>query len=248
MTNNTLLLDADMVVFSICISHEHEVQWDDEVHTLHTRFSDCLDALKLYLADIKEKLDAEHCVFAFSGASNFRKDVLPTYKANRKKVRKPLAYQRLRQYIEDTEESLCFDTLEADDVLGIYATNNTYKNPIIVSDDKDLLSIPGRVYRLDELHTVSEQEADFNHLKQALTGDVTDGYKGCPGIGPKKAEAILKTLDWNNIVTAYEAAGLTEDDALAQARVARILRHTEWDADKERVILWKPSMTEQTSG
>lgn len=83
--NNTLLFDGDMVVFQITIGHEQEIQWDDEVHTLHSRFSDCTDTFNDYMQNIMEELNAGHCVFAFSGTNNFRKEVLPTYKSNRKK-------------------------------------------------------------------------------------------------------------------------------------------------------------------
>lgn len=238
--NNTLLFDGDMVVFQITIGHEQEIQWDDEVHTLHSRFSDCTDTFNEYMQNIMEELNAGHCVFTFSGTNNFRKEVLPTYKSNRKKVRKPLAYKRMREHIEENYSSVCFDNLEADDVLGILATNGVHKNPIIVSDDKDLLSIPGRTYRLGELHEINKDEAYKNFLMQALTGDVTDGYKGCPGIGPKKAETILQPCEWHRVLSTYQCAGLTEDEALAQARVARILQASDWDDKKESVILWQP--------
>lgn len=228
-----------MVVFSIAIGHEHEVQWDDEVHTLHSRFSDCTDSFVQYIHGLMHDLDAYDMVFAFSSPTNFRKEVLPTYKYNRKNSRKPLAYKRFKKYIENNFETYEYDQLEADDVLGILATNETYKNPIIVSDDKDLLSIPGRTYRLNELHTISLEEADKKHLMQTLTGDVADGYKGCPGIGEKRAAAILQDCRWDSVVAAYQGAGLTEEDALQQARVAKILRAEDWDTTKKEVILWQ---------
>lgn len=241
MRNNTLLIDGDMVVFQITSSHEVEVRWDNDIHTLHSRFSDCWESFEIYLKDIKETLDANHCVFAFSGSNNFRKQILPTYKANRKKSRKPLAYKRLVEEISLHFETGTKPTLEADDLLGIWATTGYYNNPIIVSDDKDLLSIPGRTYRLGELHEITVEQADKYHLTQTLTGDVADGYKGCPGIGQKKAEAILQPCEWDRVVQAFEGAGLTEQDALTQARVARILRASDWDNTKEKINLWHPN-------
>lgn len=238
--NNTLLIDGDMVVFQITIGHEQEIQWDDEVHTLHSRFSDCVDTFDEYMKNIEEELNAGTSIFAFSGHDNFRKTVSPDYKSNRKKTRKPLAYKRLRDHIESLYTHKCEDNLEADDVLGIMATSGQYKNTIIVSDDKDLLSIPGRTYRLGQLHDITVDEADKNFLMQTLTGDVTDGYKGCPGVGPKKAESILQIPSWDQVANAYVIAGLTEEDALTQARLARILRASDWDQDNRRVILWQP--------
>ena len=72
-------------------------------------------------------------------------------------------------------------------------------------------------------------------------GDTTDGYSGCPKIGPKTAEKILKSNPtWDAVVNQYQKADLSPDYALTQARLARILRHTEWDDDKMAVKLWEP--------
>ena len=75
---------------------------------------------------------------------------------------------------------------------------------------------------------------------QTLTGDVTDGYKGCPGVGEKKAETILKKGTWEEVLKAYEAAKLTEQDALQQARVARICRVEDFNYKLGDVNLWTP--------
>jgi DNA polymerase-1 len=83
---------------------------------------------------------------------------------------------------------------------------------------------------------------------------VTDGYAGCPGIGPVKAEQLLNVREtmpagtdphpqlrrWAAVVEAFKKAKLTEADALLQARLARILRCTEWDFDNSTVKLWEP--------
>lgn len=47
---------------------------------------------------------------------------------------------------------------------------------------------------------------------------------------------------WTSVVSAYEKVGLTEDDALIQARCARILRHGEYDFNTKEVKLWTPSL------
>lgn len=46
---------------------------------------------------------------------------------------------------------------------------------------------------------------------------------------------------WHSIISAYEKVGLTEAEALVQARCARILRHGEYDFKKQEVVLWTPS-------
>ena len=134
--------------------------------------------------------------------------------------------------------------LEGDDVLGIMATMKSTEERIIVSIDKDMKTVPGRYARDDfEVIEVSEDQADTWHLFQALTGDIVDGYKGCPGVGPKKAEAILdgSKHPWEAVVTTFVKAGLTEDDALVQARVARILRASDYNFKAKQPILWRPN-------
>jgi DNA polymerase-1 len=44
---------------------------------------------------------------------------------------------------------------------------------------------------------------------------------------------------WKIVVKAYEKAGMNEQDALQQARVARILRHGEYDKKTGEVKLWQ---------
>ena len=56
---------------------------------------------------------------------------------------------------------------------------------VIVSGDKDMLTLPGQHWRNDELITVSEMEANTAFYKQTLVGDTADNYPGCPGIGDK---------------------------------------------------------------
>jgi DNA polymerase-1 len=109
---------------------------------------------------------------------------------------------------------------------------------------------PGPVEK--SLFAVTAAEGDYWHFMQALAGDVTDGYTGIPGVGPKKAEKILapfkteSTFDtraaWPAIVEAYVKAGLTADDALATARIARICRASDWHFTKKEVKLWTPPL------
>ena len=115
---------------------------------------------------------------------------------------------------------------------------------IVVSDDKDLKSVPCRLYRpqTDERHEISLQDADRQFFTQTLTGDVTDGYAGCPKIGPKTAEEVLgMSPNWRLVVNAYQKEKLDFNYALTQARLARILRSTDWDDEKGEVKLWEPT-------
>ena len=81
-------------------------------------------------------------------------------------------------------------------------------------------------------------------MMQTLTGDVTDNYKGCPGVGPKGAEKILAGLEveemWPAVLEKFEKAGLFKEEALVQSRIAHILHPSEYDVDTHEVRLWDP--------
>jgi DNA polymerase-1 len=132
--------------------------------------------------------------------------------------------------------------LEADDVMGILGTAPGH-NTIVVSDDKDMKTLPCKLYRpvSGELLNINQREADFSFLTQALMGDLTDGYSGCPKVGAVSAKKILeKSMTWNAVVSAYAKQNLNETYALTQARLARILRYSDWDVDAGQIKLWEP--------
>jgi DNA polymerase-1 len=138
------------------------------------------------------------------------------------------------------------DSLEADDVMGIMATRSP-RSHVIASTDKDLKQVPGVHYnwRTDCMERVTTPDADYWFYFQVLTGDSTDGYSGCPGVGPRRAKAVLEGAGedpWASVVAAFESKGLSEEDALAQARVARILRCDDYDLKHRRPILWRPRL------
>ncbi|GJE18774.1 hypothetical protein [Methylobacterium marchantiae] len=123
------------------------------------------------------------------------------------------------------------------------------------------------VYQVRE---VSQWEADRFHMIQTLAGDAVDGFAGCPGLGMKRAAEVIdnpvilvperavktrgvnkgeETVKWVSeptrdywaaIVSQYRKAGKTEADALVSARLARLLRHGEYDPETEELTLWTP--------
>ncbi len=248
-----------MLLYKACAAVEREVRWDDSNHVLFSNAEEAYEAFQhslskvcLDITPLTTGVLGYRIAFSGSGESNFRRKLYPEYKAGRS--RKPLCYSHLLGLILDSEPASRVDTLEGDDLLGIWATNGKCHNPIIVSDDKDMRTVPGWLYRQGELTQVSKEQADYNWLLQTLTGDATDGYPGLPGCGPVTAEKLLNRMPdgpvdpeishtewrWDLIVQAYEAKGLTEDDALLQARLARILRASDWDSERKEVILWNP--------
>ena len=243
-----LLVDADLYLYRATAATEQEICWDEDdgsnIWSLDTDLKLAKEMFFDQMETFKEPLHAHRVILCLTSKNNFRRDVDPRYKNNRVKIRKPLGYLAMVDWAKHHFSTVSLDGLEADDVMGILATKPENKDKaIIVSDDKDMKTIPTRLYRpiSGESLDISQQEADKNFLTQALTGDSTDGYKGLSGVGIKKAEVILGARPhWGAVEAAYIKAGYTKEEALTQARLARILRSGDWDYDKKEVKLWTP--------
>jgi DNA polymerase-1 len=243
-----VLIDADILLYQLTASNEVEIRWTEDLHTLHSDPEHIKDEIERRVKAIEDRLEVDYAILVFSGANNFRKTVYPDYKGNRRGQRKPLAYAALKDWCLEAFKSEMWEGLEADDVMGIMATEKP-GDYIIWSEDKDLMQIPGLLWRKDELVTISEHQAAEYFFTQVLTGDPTDGYPGCPGIGAvtaQKALSSIRFLDignyteacWKTVVDLYARAGLSEDDALIQARCARILQASDYNFTTKEPILW----------
>lgn len=241
--HTTLVIDGDLYLYRCAASCEEETDWGDDIWSLSTDLKQAKEHFAAMLKDFEKDLDAKEVIVTLSGNNNFRKTVEPTYKWGRKKTRKPVGYKALTEWVKETYNTIQVDCLEADDVMGILGSVPQTR-AIVVSDDKDMKSVPSNLYRpvTEERLTISEADADRYFYTQTLTGDVTDGYAGCPKIGPKTAEKVLGSYPtWNAVVAAYQKENLTADYALTQARLARILRHQDWDEEGQAVKLWEPT-------
>jgi len=241
---STLLVDGDIVAYQISFRTETPIRWDNGIWTLHSDELDCKNLVDEYFSTLKEDTQCENLIIAFSDKNNFRKNIYPDYKAQRTKQRKPLTLKYCRDYMSEKFKTYIKPCLEADDVLGILGTSKLIKGTkIIVSTDKDLKQIAGLHYNpiKKEFFKVSRKEADLNFYMQILVGDQVDNYKGCPSYGEVKSTRVLSTSKnhWKTIVECYLGEGLTEKDALVQARIARILRSTDYNFKKEKPILWQ---------
>lgn len=247
------LIDADTLIFESALGVEYETEWDNDLWTLHSEFQPARAHLESSIDEIREGLQADRIILALSDPERFRTAIMPSYKHNRKKTRKPLVFASLREWCHEAFETFQRPGLEGDDVLGILSTHPTLipGEKIIVSIDKDMKTIPGLLVnyahaRLSEdwhgeIRMVTEEEADAFHLFQTLAGDATDGYPGCPGVGPVGAQKILgDSPSWAKVVAAYAKKGLGEGVALQNAQVARILRASDYDFKKKEVIRWNP--------
>jgi len=240
--NPKLLIDADFFFYRAAQAAEVEQEYNPDLTVVVGDFRRGKQIVEQDLYKLKTRFDTEDLILYFTDVKNFRKDIDPEYKGNRRK-RKPCGYLKLKKWGMDKYPSLILPTLEADDALGIAATSGLFKNFVVVSPDKDMQQIACRIYNLKEEFTQTPEDAHRKLFEQALTGDATDGYKGLTGCGPKKAAIILDKAKgdyWPAVVKAYEEAGHTEEDALRNLRLARILQTSDWDKEKQVPILYEP--------
>lgn len=248
-----LLIDADILTYQAASATEKVIRFGEDLCFPVGHLSDARIVFEDKIFEICKALNTTSYTLAFTDPENFRKQILPTYKAKRDGRPKPVVLGFLKQEILNDKRHTTYirPGLEADDVLGILSTSKSQikaDERIIVSVDKDFKGVPGLFYSLKEekLIEVSEVEADRWWMMQTLMGDTSDGYTGCPGIGPKAAEKVLGDSTsieemWPKVVAAFQKAGFGEEEALTQARVARILRASDYDFKNKKVKLWEPT-------
>ena len=231
-----LLIDADYFFYRAATTAEFEMDYSEDLTVIAGDFNKGKALVKKELKNLRTRFDTENILLTFTASDNFRKDIDPSYKGNRTK-RKPCGYLKLKNWGMETYPSILMDRLEADDVMGILATNGSLDNFVLISPDKDMAQIPCRIYDLKTEYTQTPRAAKRLLYKQTLTGDSTDGYKGCTGIGPKRADQILDKVKnedyWPAVVGAYEEAGMTEADAIQNFYLARILQVGDFDTDAQ---------------
>jgi hypothetical protein len=206
-THKLLVIDADIIVYSIGWGCEKEID-EDQVHRR--------------VDDFFSKLFATHNTFNYkaylTGKGNFRieKAVSHVYKGTRKKD-KPKWYSSIKEHLIHEWSCEVIEGMEADDKLAMEITENP--NAICCTIDKDLLQVQGFHYGWGthnkaerELHYVehfgflemrshaTKYNAKVTKLygegvmwlyAQAILGDSTDNIKGIHGAGDKKAFELL---------------------------------------------------------
>jgi len=238
----SLLIDADFIVYKCCAGAETEIDFGEDLIVVTSNFNEAYEYVERELYNIATNLGCfDDSILFFSDSVNFRKSIDPAYKGHRNR-KKPCGYKRVINKLKEEYNVVVMPTLEADDALGIYATKES--GHIICSPDKDMRQIPGDLYDLtDGVVTVTPEEGRRWHLIQTMSGDQTDGYAGVPGIGIKRAVALFEKegYTWDTVVKAFAEKDLSEDVALMNARLAKILQCDDYDFTNQEPRLWSPS-------
>lgn len=185
--------------------------------------------------------------------SNFRFDIAKTkpYKGHRT-GEKPTHFQACYDYLVEHWNAIVVYGMEADDALAmeqarcwaeIYREESTLTDmdiTAICSTDKDLLQVPGYHWNFNKkaLTYINQVEGDRFLAKQWLMGDSTDNIPGCPRIGDKTADKIIKGVErWDVLAElvkdTYVNAGMSEEMCIEQFNLVFLLRDKE---DYETVV------------
>lgn len=258
----TVIIDGDIVIYKAAeaVANEYTVELEEDDNFIYQTVKwgnkeRGKDYVTSFISEIIKNCRADKGVIALSDKdSNFRKNINPDYKSNRKRV-KPALYGYLRNILPSLGYRVYQKpSLEADDVIGILATHPALiqGDRVVWSLDKDFNTVPCKFHRggvkgEDVSRIITNEEADWRFMFQTLTGDMVDGYKGCPKVADFKAKKLLGEIGehtlaemWDIVKSAYEKAGLDEEKALLNARMARILRAEDYDFKRGEPILWKP--------
>ena len=184
--------------------------------------------------------DYPHTAICCDSPKSFRKDIDPTYKANRPPSEAPLHHQiylAREALAADGFPVWCVDGFEGDDLIATVvhmlksSTQTVTSGVLIASADKDLLALVGENVEVHSTRTgdrlgpaeVREKlgvdpEKVVDYL--TLVGDSSDNIKGAKGIGPKTAVGLLDF--WGTLDAVYSALDNGEAEVLKPAQRASL--------------------------
>lgn len=251
------LIDADTIAYGACSGFEYpsdllarhmynEDEWnelisnpnyDEKEHCIwNIDLDEALESAINKVKYIMEKTETGSAELYFTTGKNFRYIVDPMYKANRADTRYPVGLKELKQLLLKEFPGEIMEEVEADDVV-VYLKRTQPEKYVLCAVDKDVYkSVPGKHWNYYESakYNIAQKwvEIDAESAKkfpyvQTLMGDSTDNIRGCPGIGPKKAEQALKGCNtpeemWKEVVSLFEKKNLTIKDAIRDMRLVNM--------------------------
>lgn len=200
----TVLVDGDIVAYRCAASCLRQGQLVDPVEIAQVRVNDLMYRI------IQETESTAYRVF-IGGVDNFRYQLYPAYKGNRKDTEKPPWLEACREQLVVEWQAQVVNGMETDDMLGILQTDDT----VIASIDKDLLMIPGKHFNFvkQEFYNVSPLDGIRHFYLQLIMGDRSDNIPGYDGVMRIKPPKFLLPLiaDLEACETEEEMDSLVKD-------------------------------------
>lgn len=247
------LIDGDILAYRVLHRCTFEQEFDGDILGPYVDMKRVLEELDSEIQGFIQRSGCSEYVVLLTDRDSilYRKQLNPDYKGNRTGP-KPLGLKTVADALEAHWRTQKEPSLEADDLMGILSST---RGSVIVSDDKDMLTIPGYVMKMDgsaKPRRVTKREAEYNFLIQIITGDRTDNYFGLPGVGPVGAAKLLGDFKsrkgapraseireaHQSILDAYESKGFSASDVELQGRMAYILRPGDYDFNTKNIYLW----------
>jgi 5'-3' exonuclease len=195
-----LLIDADSLIFASCYRSKNDTNYHLYPDNFYTNIEDSINKFNeqyMKIVNDLEELYTIESIVTFNGSKgNFRKQLTPDYKANRKKQILPPLLHPMHQYVKDNYDSKFGYGIETDDLVAKYWKRLSDEfgrdEVMIVSIDKDYKQFPCLLYNYHYKHKVildiSESDAIYNFYEQMIVGDTADNVNYFKGKGKKFAE------------------------------------------------------------
>lgn len=238
------LIDGDSLLYKVGFAIEEDIDWEgDNNPSYYSNLKQQQEAIEGMVESMLLATGCDSYCLYLTGNHNFRENIPISYKENRLNMRKPTDFDKLKKWLLSKESTYLVEGVEADDVV-VYLKNRYPDKYVLCAIDKDVLyQATGNHYNYnkDTMITVTEKEAIWFAYYQTLVGDVTDGYKGCKGVGDKKARQLLPTNYknerelWLQVLLAYRKAGMKRSEAIATMRIANMRQYNGIE-----VVLWQP--------
>jgi len=195
-----LLIDADSLIFASCYRSRKDSDYANHETNFYTEIEDSInkfDEQYMKIINDMEEIYTVDKIITFNGSKgNFRKQITPTYKANRKKQTLPPLLHPMHQYVKDNYGSKFCYGRETDDLVAEYwkkLSDQFGRDEIlIISIDKDYKQFPCLLYNYHfkhrEIYDITEEQALYNFYEQMIAGDTADNVNYFKGKGKKFAE------------------------------------------------------------
>lgn len=168
-----------------------------------------------HLLELATNFESNKFYFCWDSRESLRREIYPTYKANRRPDNRPeeekeadqIAYNQFNELKNNCLKELGFKNVferkgyESDDIIAIL-TNKLEQPNIVVSSDNDLYQLLDRcsMYNISKKQLTTKQEfvrkygiepSEWINVKK-LSGCSSDNVKGVVGIGEKTALKFVK--------------------------------------------------------
>lgn len=228
MTGPALLVDGNNLAMRAVYASKHSTMTAAGVNTGPlTIFMDSL-------ASIVRMVKPARLAVAWDRGGSIRHQLVEGYKANRHEASeigemRNDSFQLISDLLHQLQIHQASDYgFEADDIIAYWWREldlSCADSIVIASSDKDFLQLvglnphglPTRLLRLSSADAPTDWWTEVRMVKElgftpeqwplitALAGDRADNIIGIPNIGPKRAQKLLETHEWN-LVTALKSA------------------------------------------